>query len=290
MKFKDATEAYRQKLHMDGRLTMDTERRLAILEERWAKEELDDITPRAVQEYVYHKYQGRSPATINRNLNVFVAVLGYAEEMGMMEKKPRIRRRRGEVGRDVHLEVDEIMPVVEYVRVSGNALMGFCVLLLIDTGMRLGEALHLRWGDLSAEWVNVRLNANGNSKTVARRIPMSPRLLEYMRKYKVLPLSTDTPQTKIVLSRWNEVGRVIGRRLNDALREACVATGAQCGMDIRVHDLRHTFAYLCASAGADLGDIKELLGHKHVNVTMRYRGFVKTRAMEIIRKGMAANG
>lgn len=288
--FREATEAYRQRLHMDGRLTVDTERRIATLEERWANEKLEDITPMRVQEYVYHKYKGRTPATVNRNLNVLVAVLGHAEELGMMKAKPRIRRRKGEVSRSVHLELDEIMPVVDYVRVNGNALMGFCILLLTDTGMRLGEALHLRWGDLSAEWITVRLNSSGNSKTKMRKIPTSPRLLEYMTKYKILPLSTDTPQVKIVSSRWNEGTNIIGQKLNAILKEACAATGAQCGMDVRVHDLRHTFAFLCASAGADLGDIKELLGHGHVNITMRYRGFVQTRAAEIIRKGMAAHG
>lgn len=288
--FREATELYRQKLHGDGRLTVDTERRIATLEERWGGEKLEDITPVRVQEYVYHKYKGRSAGTVNRNINVMVAILGYAEEMGLMKAKPRIRRRRGEKSRNVHLELDEILPVVEYARVHGNALMGFCLLLLVDTGMRLGEALHLQWGDLSAEWITVRLNSNGNSKTKHRRIPTSPRLLEYMSKYKILPLSSDTPQTKVVASRWNEGNNIIGQRLNGLLKEACVAVGAKCGMDVRVHDLRHTFAFLCASAGADLGDIKELLGHEHLNVTMRYRGFVQNRAADIIRKGMAANG
>lgn len=288
--FTEVTDAYRQKLHMDGKLNMDTERRIATLEKRWGKEKVEDITPLRVQEYVYHKYKGRSPATINRNLNVLVAVLGYAEEVGMLKAKPRIRRRKGESSRSVHLELDEIMPVVEYVRVHGNALMGFCVLLLVDTGMRLGEALHLRWGDITADWIQVRLNSNGNSKTKARMIPTSPRLLEYMTKYKILPLSSDTKDNKVITDRWNEGYNIIGKRLNGILREACVETGARCGMDVRVHDLRHTFAFLCASAGADLGDIKELLGHGHMNVTMRYRGFVQVRAAEIIRKGMAANG
>lgn len=76
--------------------------------------------------------------------------------------------------------------------------------------------------------------------------------------------------------------------MNELLREACVATGAGCGSNVKIHDLRHTFAFLCASSGADLGDIKEMLGHTHLNVTLRYRGFVHTRAADIIRKGMAA--
>ena len=67
-------------------------------------------------------------------------------------------------------------------------------------------------------------------------IPTSPRLIEYMTNYGVLPLSTDTKDTKIVMSRWNEGVNTIGLRLNQILREACINTGAQCGMDVRVHD------------------------------------------------------
>ena len=92
--FREATELYRQKLHGDGRLTVDTERRIAMLEKRWGAEKLEDITPVRVQEYVYHKYKGRSAGTVNRNINVMVAILGYAEEMGLMKAKPRIRRRQ----------------------------------------------------------------------------------------------------------------------------------------------------------------------------------------------------
>ena len=50
--------------------------------------------------------------------------------------------------------------------------------------------------------------------------------------------------------------------------------------------MRHTYAYLCASAGADIGDLKELMGHRSVMMTMRYRGFVKNRAADAVRQGM----
>lgn len=284
---KELAEVYRTKLHSEGRLTMDTEKRVAEFEKAWGGRKAESLTPVEIQTYFSRKYAGRSPGTINRNMGALIAMLAYGEELGIVKARPRIKRRRHRDEREVHLELDEIMPVVERVRLEKGPLHGFAILLLIDTGLRLGEALHLRWGDLRQDWITVRLNTYGNSKTKQRMIPTSPRLLEYMTKYKILPLTSDTKENKILGDRWNEETAVISRRLNSVLREACISVGTQCAGEIRVHDLRHTFAYLCAHSGADLADIKELLGHSTLNVTMRYRGFVQTRAAEIIRKGMA---
>ena len=285
--FKQAADAYRQRLHLDGRLTKDTELRLKVIERKFANWELEDVTAAAVQQWVYDRWRNRSPSTVNRNVNVMVAIMVTAEELGMVKQRPKIRRARGgDASRDVHLEVGEVMKVVDAVLRTEGALQAFAILLLCDTGMRLNEALDLRWGDLSREWIKVR-RRRVTGKTKYRLVPTSPRLIKFMGDNKILPLSTDTPDSRIILDRWNEPAGVVGRRLNHTLRAACVEVGARCGGDVRLHDLRHTFAYLCASSGADLGDIKELLGHSHTNVTMRYRGFVQTRAAEIIRKGMS---
>ena len=128
---------------------MDTERRIATLEERWGTEEVSDVTSPRIQDYFYNRYAGRKPSTINRNMNVMSAILGVATDEGMLLTKLRVRRRKVNDARTVHLELDEIMPAVEHVRVAAGALAGFCVLLLIDTGMRFGEAMRFQWGFLS---------------------------------------------------------------------------------------------------------------------------------------------
>ena len=58
-----------------------------------------------------------------------------------------------------------------------------------------------------------------------------------------------------------------------------VAIGAA---SLRVHDPRHTFAYLAAQAGADLGDLQQLMGHAGLSMTLRYRGFMPNRSRDVI--------
>ena len=66
--------------------------------------------------------------------------------------------------------------------------------------------------------------------------------------------------------------------LNKVLNKGIKAIGVDDDEGFRVHDLRHTFAYLTAKAGADLGDLQLLMGHSDISMTMRYRGFILSRA------------
>jgi hypothetical protein len=72
--------------------------------------------------------------------------------------------------------------------------------------------------------------------------------------------------------------------LNIELRAACKVLGLpyRGGAAIRCHDLQHTFAYLCGSNGADLGDLQYLLGHSDIAMTMRYRNFIQSRARNAV--------
>ena len=64
---------------------------------------------------------------------------------------------------------------------------------------------------------------------------------------------------------WGDrVGKVT---VYDAIKKACSAAKIT---DFRFHDLRHTFASHLVMAGVDLVTVKELLGHKTINMTNRY--------------------
>ena len=69
-------------------------------------------------------------------------------------------------------------------------------------------------------------------------------------------------------------------KMRRILREGLAAIGVKRG--VRVHDLRHTFAFLCGSAGVDIADLQVLMGHSNISMTMRYRGFIQSRAKEVL--------
>lgn len=178
------------------------------------------------------------------------------------------------------------MKLVDWVRGEYGALYAFSVLLACDTGMRFGEQWRLTWGDLSPEWVRIAKDETGVGKSKSRLVPTSPRLVDFMEKWKIIPQAGDSASTRIMESRWGMGPQGVGLILNRVIREGAVALGFKCGSNLRWHDLRHTFAYQCAVSGADIGDIKELLGHSCINITMRYRGYCMIRAAKVIREGL----
>ena len=274
---------------LEKRLTRDTELRIDRLLDRFENQYIDEITPLEWHRYMVTAYKHRTAGTMNRMAGVMHAIMTMAEEMGLIETKPVLKSpsRGKQKVRTLHLETTEIMPVVEYATVRYGALVGLALLMLTDTGARWGECVNIRWCDIGEDWVLVRFNEKGGTKTVPRRIPTSPRLLRFIREHGF----DGEPDESVLLSLWGtgKYHRALATKVMTALRDAVVALDCRVASDvekIRLHDLRHTFAYQCAEAGADLADLKDMMGHSQLAMTLRYRGFVKMKARAIVQKAM----
>jgi integrase len=110
---------------------------------------------------------------------------------------------------------------------------------------------------------------------------MTDDMLEVARRTQ--GMEVNLPVFRGITGVWNSPNSASGA-LNIELKAACKELGFPYQGDeaIRCHDLRHTFAYLCASNGADLGDLQYLLGHSDISMTMRYRGFIQSRARNAV--------
>lgn len=128
------------------------------------------------------------------------------------------------------------------------------VLLLIYTGCRLGEILTLRW-----EYVTSHHLELPDSKTGRRRIPL-PR-----EAYDILAELPREPGNPFVI-----LGDVPGQRLVN-LQKPWNRIRKRAGIeDVRMHDLRHTYASVAMKDGIDPFTLKEILGHKNLTTTLRY--------------------
>jgi len=131
-------------------------------------------------------------------------------------------------------------------------------------GLRRSELLGLDWDDVDFDRRLIRVrNAKGGRQRV---VPIHPGLVPLFLAY----LSTRTPGDDPALF----VG-VLGRRLSPtilaaAFRRYAEAAGVSKRKRVTPHTLRHVFASELLSAGANLRQIQELLGHKHLDSTQRY--------------------
>jgi integrase len=129
--------------------------------------------------------------------------------------------------------------------------------LLIFTGARVSEILNLRWENVDFERGLLRIP---DSKTGAKTIQLNAPALELLAKrYEGRGDS-----------RWVIPGEVPGERLvNLGKIWRRVRKRAELE-DVRLHDLRHSFASVGAAAGLSLPLIGALLGHRQASTTQRY--------------------
>ncbi|QDX81875.1 integrase [Denitratisoma sp. DHT3] len=140
---------------------------------------------------------------------------------------------------------------------SPNPMLRFIVPMLILTGARRREVLDLRWEDLDLERRQWRIPLTKAGKP--RHVPLSSGVLQVLA---AVPRLEDCP--------WVFPSPKTGRPFvsvfyswDSARRKAGLA-------DVRIHDLRHSFASFLVNAGRSLYEVQKILGHTQVRTTQRY--------------------
>ena len=130
------------------------------------------------------------------------------------------------------------------------------VRLLLLTGARLGEILNLRFRDVDPERRVLRIP---DSKTGQKTIPISEIAVEILRD-----------EARTATCEWVVPGRSTAAPLVDLERPwRRIRSRAQLD-DVRLHDLRHTFASVALAENVSLGLIGGILGHSSTATTKRY--------------------
>ena len=173
----------------------------------------------------------------------------------------------------------------------------YYVILIIYTGLRIGELMALTWNDIDFKNKTLSVNksrAKGkiDGKTVlyvkdpksesgTRIIPLSDRALYALRSIKEYSKS-DTDLIVTNTSSESNITRTINRML---FRAGCEVE--KCGL----HALRHTFGSLLLEKGVDLKTISYLLGHSDITVTANiYLHITREKAINSIEVLNKVNG
>ena len=205
------------------------------------------------------------PTVANRTVDILVKMFNLAElwEMRPPGQNPcrSVRRYKVSPRKERFLTPEELARlglILENARAERLASRhaAAAIRLLVLTGCRRNEMLGLAWDDLDFEAGEMRL---ADSKTGARIVPLPPAAAEVLKN---LPRTAGNP--------WVFPGRKKGAHqvnINDAWERVRERAGLE---DVRLHDLRHTYASRALALGEGLPMIGELLGHRQVNTTARY--------------------
>ena len=162
-----------------------------------------------------------------------------------------------DVQRNRFLDKIEIERLVDALARDENQVAAKAILLLLLTGARRNEVTHARWEhvDLEASRLFVPLSKSGRSRYVVlnadavgvlRSVPRLPG-----NPYVFPSPVTGRPCASIYFP-WHRIRTEAGLR------------------DIRLHDLRHSFASVLVNEGKPLYTVQRLLGHANAKATQRY--------------------
>jgi integrase len=144
------------------------------------------------------------------------------------------------------------------------------VRLLLLTGARRGEVLNARWEqfDLGAGiWTKP---AHATKQKTEHRVPVSAPARQLLADLHATAQADAKKRKADVVSPWVFPGRIAGQPRENIKRAwDAIRTEANLG-DLRIHDLRHSFASLLVSSGLSLPTIGALLGHTQPATTARY--------------------
>ncbi len=276
--------------------------RLKALFGHWYEKPLTGITAEAVERWQTERIaKGKATGTVLRDLNYLASVLTRAVKLGKLAENPVRRVERARIDRtpkvryldaaeerrlrDALSERDaemrkaresanrwrkerkqETLPPLPY---FGDHLTP-AVLLSMNTGMRRGELLALRWANVDMKGKQITIEGSTAKSAQTRHIPLNDEALEVLKKWKAQAPAGD---------------RVIG--IDSSFKTAWGSLLERAKIDkFRWHDLRHHFASRLAQAGVPLNTVRELLGHGSMAMTLRYAHLAPDQKREAVAKLM----
>lgn len=210
---------------------------------------------------LHHKHRDK-PYQANRTLGVLSVMLNQAEVWGLRPdnsnpcrnvKKYEEKKRERFLSNEEFERLGNVLAALEAEGGQAQSAIN-AIRLLILSGCRLGEIQKLKW-----EYINGNILSLPDSKTGAKRVYLGPAALEVLKNIE-----------KVKGNPYVITGKLKGAHLTD-LQRPWRRIRKMAGLtDVRIHDLRHSFASAAVNSSEALPMIGKLLGHSQIQTTARY--------------------
>lgn len=230
----------------------------------------DSITPQEIERWLTS--QCWSSGTINR----FRSTLSLAFRLGIAARKldqnpvRQVKRRREDNGRVRYLTAEEENRLRVVIASRYPQHMPELDIAL-NTGLRRGEQYSLAWEDVDFGTKMLTVSQTKNGET--RHVRLNSIALAAMSE-----MYRNSPGSGYVFTNRHGDRLLKGRHwFEPALREAVIR-------GFTWHCLRHTFASRLVMAGVDLRTVQQLMGHKTIQMTVRYAHLAPEHQMAAVEK------
>jgi len=212
---------------------------------------LNGITAERVEQFKVSRRKEVAVETVNKELRTLHAVVNRAVALGVITANPfRV------VGQ---IKVVESEPHNFYTHDQLRLLYGVdpehapVWKLMVNTGMRRGEAMALKWCNVLSDRVRIVSTSQARTKS---------------GKWRDVPLSPGASEALAQLCRSGEY--VLPRMTGESLSRAFAKAAKRAGLCGSLHDLRHTFCSQLVMQGVALRTVQVLAGHSSFKTTEGY--------------------
>jgi integrase/recombinase XerD len=249
------------------------------------KSRLEEITKNDIEVFIEHEQdRGLMLSTVRTKLHCVNAFLGYAIDAGVVSSAVLARR--------IRLKKPETLPramdpddVTQLLSVIGNPRDRAIIMVLLRTGMRIGELLNTKMQDLHIKDRRIDIY-EGEKNRIGRVAYLSDDALKALKEWVKVK---DAQKGFLFYTSYRDTMCYSTAR---SIFEQYVTKAGLTHKGYSLHALRHTFASELLNAGMRIECLQPLMGHTSLDVTRRYARLTdKTReeeyfrAMTIIERG-----
>ena len=231
------------------------------IERHWAHKHLDEITKADLISLLSKHQTTHAPGSCNRLL----ILLRYMFNLALKWETPGIAKNptagypllKEDNHMSRYLSTEEAQRLYGCLLKSENPMLRYIVPMLIVTGARKREVLDARWEDFDLDRRSWRIHTTKLGK--ARHVPLSDGAISVLQSVPRIggcPWVFANPKTQkpyvAIHCSWDTARTAAGLA------------------DVRMHDLRHSFASFLVNAGRTLYEVQHLLGHTQIKTTQRY--------------------
>jgi integrase len=225
----------------------------------FGKQFMDEVSKKDILQFISQHAKTHKPGSVNRviillryifNLSIQWETIGVTKNptagIPLLEENNKNER---------YLSAQEANVLIGALQSSENPMLQYIIPMLILTGARKNEVLKCRWEDFNFENRVWRIPVTKSGK--ARHVPISDGVIHLLQS---LPHTCDyvfaNPKTRkpfvTIYCSWNSARKSVGLE------------------DVRIHDLRHSFASFLVNNGRSLYEVQRILGHTQIKTTQRY--------------------
>lgn len=259
-----------------------------IIDSDLGRSPMGRIKASTVERFIAHlRRKGLSPSTVRQVYTVARGIGDAAVRDRLLVENPfgQVKRPQVEHKEAAVLSVPQARQLVD---VAGESRYAALFELLINTGLRRGEALALKWSDVDLEGPTMRVRKTlvrqggelvrtaPKTKKSDRTIPLSSAALDVLRRVK----RRNAEDRLRAGTKWRDTGYVFVTEFGEpcdprnALR-ALQAAAERAGLPgVGLHTLRHTAATIMLNSGIPMATVSRIMGHASIAVTVDLYGHV----------------